>query len=128
MIIVQKKQHPKFNIPNFGTYGRGRVKARWRKQRGIDNKKRIKKAHMGASPSIGYRNPAQLRGLKSDNTRAMLVHNMKDLQALVERKDMKEEVVATIASRVATKKRLEMTKFATQHSLRVTNGVYKWVK
>ncbi len=121
---MQKKTHPKFNVPNQGTYGRGRIKDSWRKQRGIDNKKRIKMKKMGASPEIGYRNPAQLRGLRCDNTRAMLVHNMKELQALIEAKRT-EEFVAIIAKPVATRKRIEMTKFAAQHNLRVTNGVYK---
>ena len=121
---MQKKTHPKFNVPNQGTYGRGRIKDSWRKQRGIDNKKRIKMKKMGASPEIGYRNPAQLRGLRCDNTRAMLVHNMKELQALIEAKRT-EEFVAIIAKPVATRKRIKMTKFAAQHNLRVTNGVYK---
>ena len=39
---MQKKTHPTFSIPNFGSKHRKRVPARWRKQRGIDNKKRIK--------------------------------------------------------------------------------------
>ena len=121
---MQKKKHPKFNIPNYGTRSRKRVKERWRKQRGIDNKKRVKIGHMGASPEIGYRNPAQLRGCRSDSTRAMLVHNMKELQALIEA-GRTQGVVATIAKQVATRKRIEMTKIASQHSLRVTNGVYR---
>jgi large subunit ribosomal protein L32e len=113
--MMKKKKHTKFNIPNYGTRSRKRVKERWRKQRGIDNKKRVK---------IGYRNPAQLRGTRCDGARAMLVHNMKELQALIEAKGT-QEVVATIAKRVATRKRIEMTKLAAQHSLRVTNGVYR---
>jgi large subunit ribosomal protein L32e len=123
-MIMQKKKHPRFNVPNQGTYGRGRIKDSWRKQRGIDNKKRIKMRKMGASPEIGYRNPEQLRGLRCDNTRAMLVHNMRELQALIESGRTKE-FVAVIAKQVATRKRIEMTRLASQHSLRVTNGVYK---
>jgi large subunit ribosomal protein L32e len=119
---MMKKSHPRFNVPNFGAVGRKGVKERWRKQRGIDNKKRINVRHMGASPEIGYRNPEALRGLRPDNTRSVLVHNMKELQDAASNS---EGIVATIAKAVSTRKRIEMTKFATQKNLRVTNGVYK---
>ena len=36
-----KRKHPRFNVPNYGAKKRKRVMARWRKQRGVDNKKRI---------------------------------------------------------------------------------------
>ena len=42
-MIVKKKSHPNFKVPNYGAKTGRRVKARWRKQRGIDNKKRIKR-------------------------------------------------------------------------------------
>ena len=72
--MMQKKTHPKFNIPNYGTRAGAAVKDRWRKQRGIDNKKRIKRSYAGASPEIGYRNPEELRGIRrgqhKDNARS----------------------------------------------------------
>jgi ribosomal protein L32E len=63
-MAIKKKGHPTFNVPNFGSKSRSRVKARWRKQRGIDNKKREKMDFMGAEPTIGYRNPESLRGVR----------------------------------------------------------------
>ncbi len=67
-------------MPNFGAKSRKRVLARWRKQRGIDNKKRIKKDFMGAEPTIGYRNPESLRGVRVNGKRIMLVHNVEELK------------------------------------------------
>ncbi len=121
---MMKKNHPRFNIPNFGTRGRKRVKARWRKQRGIDSKKRIKRSYAGASPEIGYRNPAQLRGVRrGDNARIALVRNMGELRAIAESRP--QGAAVTIAKAVSARKRAEMTRLAAQHGVRVTNGVYK---
>ncbi|MEM0106653.1 MAG: eL32 family ribosomal protein, partial [Candidatus Micrarchaeaceae archaeon] len=64
--MAVKKLHPKFLVPNVYAKNRSRVKDRWRKQRGIDNKKRIKKAFMGAEPTIGYRNPSSIRGTRKN--------------------------------------------------------------
>ena len=68
-------------MPNFGAKSRSRVKARWRKQRGIDNKKRVKKDFMGAEPTIGYRNPEILRGVRENGKRIVLVHNVDELKS-----------------------------------------------
>jgi large subunit ribosomal protein L32e len=121
--MMNKKMHPKFNVPNFGAKKRKGVKERWRKQRGVDNKKRIQIRNMGASPQISYKNPAQLRGARCDGIRTILVHNMKEMQALIDTHE--ENTVATIAKPVSTRKRIEMTRLATQRNMRVTNGVYE---
>ena len=64
-----------------------RVKARWRKQRGIDNKKRIKKDFAGAEPTIGYKNMDSQMGLRADGNRMILVHNVAELQGFIDRKE-----------------------------------------
>src|SRR5271169_3478888 len=83
-MVLRKKSHPTFNVPNFGTKSRKRVPERWRKQRGIDNKKREKMDFMGAEPTIGYRNPESLRGVRRDGKRLVLVHNTEELKALLQ--------------------------------------------
>jgi len=77
--MVMKKSHPKFLVPNVYAKNRSRVKDSWRKQRGADNKKRIKKAFMGAEPTIGYRNPPSLRGTRKNGLPDVLVHNLAEL-------------------------------------------------
>jgi large subunit ribosomal protein L32e len=122
MAIKGKKAHPTFNVPNFGARSRKRVKARWRKQRGIDNKKRIKKDFMGAEPTIGYRNPEGLRGVRASGKRIMLIHNADELKRLMGSANAGDFEV-TIASAVSKRKKAEITALA-GGKIRITNGAY----
>ncbi len=116
--VPKKKGHPKFNVPNYGTKSRSRVKARWRKQRGIDNKKRIKRAHMGAEPTIGYRNPESVRGIRQNGKRAVLVHNIAEFRSALSGEENVDVIVAASLSR---RKRLEISKLATENKVRIVN-------
>jgi large subunit ribosomal protein L32e len=120
---MNKKKHPKFSIPNYGAKKRSRVLPRWRKQRGIDNKKRIKKNFMGAEPTIGYQNPKELRGIRASGKRAMLVHNESEVKKIIEQKVENCEI--TIARAVSIRKRIIITEIANKAKLNVTNGAYK---
>lgn len=73
-----KKKKPKFNVLNYGFMKS--VKASWRKPRGVDNKKRIRRAWAGASPRVGYRNPAAIRHLHPSGKHEILIHNLNELQ------------------------------------------------
>ncbi len=118
---VAKKRHPKFNVPNYGAKNRKRVLERWRKQRGIDNKKRIKKSFTGAEPTIGYRNPEGLRGLRADGRRSVLVHSVGELRELLENpEDSGFDVM--IAGAVGARKRAAISTLAAQNGIKVTNG------
>jgi large subunit ribosomal protein L32e len=120
--MVTKKSHPTFNVPNFGSKSRSRVKARWRKQRGIDNKKRTKKDFMGAEPTIGYRNPESLRGVRENGKRIVLVHNVDELKRLIEGDVSGIDV--TIAGGVSIRKKIAITGLA-KGKVNITNGAYK---
>lgn len=122
--MQKKKGHPKFNVPNYGAKKRKRVLPRWRKQRGIDNKKRIKKRFMGAEPTIGYGNPRSIRGIKPNGKRTILVHNAKELSKILESNMLKGYDV-TIAKSVSARKRIEITEAANKAKIKVTNGAYK---
>ena len=115
-----KKKHPKFNVPNYGAKNRKRVKERWRKQRGEDNKKRIKKAFMGAEPTIGYRNPDSVRGVRSNGRRLEIVHNGAKLSALIERSKSVEVDIA-VAKSVGKRKRAEIKAMAAVRGFNVIN-------
>ncbi len=119
-----KKVHPKFNIPNYGAKQRGRVKNRWRKQMGEDNKKRIKKAFAGAEPTIGYKNPAQLSGIRANGRRIILVHNVDELRSAISAYS-KNEIDITISGPVGRKKRIELTNLASSQGFNLTNGARK---
>lgn len=95
-----KKSHPYFNVPNYrGKHGKRRVKARWRKGKGVDNKKRIRKASHGACPRVGYGNPAPLRHVHPKGLPEVLVCNLKDLESA-------KGMLARVSSSIGRKKRL----------------------
>jgi len=117
-----KKKHPKFNVPNYGAKSRSRVKPRWRKQTGDDSKKRIKKAFAGAAPTIGYKNPASLAGMRADGKRAVLVHNLDELRSAISLHS-KDEIDLIISGSVGRRKRIELTKLAESQGFNLVNGV-----
>ncbi|MDE1851089.1 MAG: hypothetical protein KGH69_00155 [Candidatus Micrarchaeota archaeon] len=112
-----KKKHPTFAVPNFGAKGRSRVKDRWRKQRGTDNKLRVKAYGHGNTPNIGYKNSDSIRNARKDGTMEMLVHNMNELMMLKGKSDYSAVFFHGLSSR----KRKELQKAADQHSIRITN-------
>jgi len=119
-IKIKKKTHTKFNVPNFGTKSRSRVPERWRKQRGIDSKKRIKRNFMGAEPTIGYGNPESIKGIRVNGNRIVIVHNAKDLSGMIAAKSLAGFDV-TIAAGVSIRKRAEIVKLADTNMVKVTN-------
>ena len=118
-MTLKKKSHPNFNIPNYGGV-RTRVKSRWRKQRGIDSKKRVKKNFAGAEPTIGYRNPDGIRGVRASGKRAVVVHNVMELKELAASPDASGYEVL-LAGALSRKKRLEIIRLADQNRINVAN-------
>jgi large subunit ribosomal protein L32e len=114
---MNKKKKHKFNVPNAtGKKRKKRVKERWRKPRGIDNKKRIKKKAFGALPKIGYKNDKRLRFLHPSYKKEVLVANKNELTKL-----NANEHAVRIRSSVGKKKRLEIIKEAEKLGLTVLN-------
>jgi large subunit ribosomal protein L32e len=109
---MEKKNKPKFNVLNDGH--RTKVKSRWRKPRGTHNKKRMGMEWTGASPAIGYKNPAAIRGLHPNGTREVLVNNVSELEGL-------DGVSVRIAAAVGAKKKQEIEAKAKTMKLKVLN-------
>ena len=122
-MVIKKRGHPNFNVPNYGAKNRSRVKARWRKQRGIDNKKRVKKNFAGAEPTIGYKNSDAVAGLRSNGNRMILVHNVGELQKLINERALQGYDV-TVSRSVSRRKNAAITGLAQKNNVRITNGVY----
>lgn len=119
MIMLRKKMKPKFSVPNLGARNRKKVPDRWRAQRGIDNKKRVKKQNRGPTPSIGYKNSESVRFRRSDGTLDILVHNERELLMLAG----KEESSARFAHGISTRKRAALQKLADSRNIKVVNRV-----
>lgn len=118
---IKKRHHPKFNVPNYGAKNRSRVKDRWRKQRGIDNKKRIKKDFMGAEPNIGYGNPRELRGVRTNGKKLLRISSTSQLSSMSAEASKEFDVV--ISKSVGKRKRNEMASIARSKGIRIVNGV-----
>ncbi|MCL4380885.1 MAG: eL32 family ribosomal protein [Candidatus Marsarchaeota archaeon] len=124
MAEIKKRDHPTFNVPNYGTKKRKRVKPRWRKQRGIDNKKRVKKNFMGAEPVIGYGNRKEVKGLRANGRKPVLVSSMPELrQRIGEMKTDadRKKFLLIINHSIGTKKRQEMLELANKSDVKIAN-------
>jgi large subunit ribosomal protein L32e len=113
------KKHPKFNVPNSDR--KKRVKDRWRKPRGIDNKKRIGKKIMGASPNVGWRSARDDRGFHPSGAKEILIRSLKDLESLQKSLQDKDKIALRIAATVGAKKRLVILNKAKEMGLEVLN-------
>lgn len=111
-MAIKKRKHPKFLRPNYGRSSRSRIKLAWRRPRGIDNKKRLKIKYMGASPSIGYRQPNAIRYFHPKGKPEVLVQAPADLEGL-------KGVVIRIAGGVGRLKRAAIEKLAASKGLHV---------
>ena len=110
---MNKKAKPNFLQLNYGTVKR--VKRSWRKPRGVDNKKRIRKAWAGAVPRVGYRNPVSLRNIHPSGLKEILVNNVAELS-------LAKGKAVRIATGVGAKKRAQIISKAKEMKLNVLNA------
>lgn len=110
--MIKKKSKPKFSVPNFKSLKK--VKERWRQPRGHDNKKRVKYKYTGASPTIGYKNSPEVRGMHPSGFFEVLIHNAIELKTA-------KGKVARIAASVGKKKRQELKKLADELNIKLLN-------
>ncbi|MDE1768064.1 MAG: hypothetical protein KGH64_06365 [Candidatus Micrarchaeota archaeon] len=115
--MMKKKHKPQFHVPNFGAPNRKRVTDKWKSQRGIDNKMRTKKAKMGPTPSIGYKNSETIRYARPDGTFEFIVHNEKELISV----SSMPGYSAKFAHDLSSRKRAALQKIADQKSIRILN-------
>jgi large subunit ribosomal protein L32e len=92
----------------------------WRRPRGLQSKQR---RHYGYRPKIvrvGYRSPAEVRGLVPSGFRPILVRTDRDLEGI----DAKLEA-AVIARTIGTRRRLVLEETARKLGIRVLNPIVK---
>jgi large subunit ribosomal protein L32e len=109
---IKKKAKPKFNVQNLGFMKS--VKPRWRKPRGMGNKKRRKHQWAGASPRVGYKNPKAIRGNHPSGLPEVLVANPKQLDGV-------KGKLVRIISAVGAMKALDIMNAAKAAGLTVLN-------
>lgn len=112
----EKKKKGKFNVPNYGKYKR--VKNRWRKPRGIDNKKRIRRKEFGASPKVGYKKKSSERNTHPLGLKEIMIYNVKELAEKA--KEMKGHAVR-ISGKVSKRTKEAIRKKAKELGFRSLN-------
>ncbi len=107
-------QRPKFVRQESWRYVR--IHPEWRKPKGVDSKMRRQDKGWPALVRVGYRGPAEARGLHPSGHFEALVHKAGDLEGLVPGRD-----VARIGGTVGAKKREQILGRATELGIRVVN-------
>lgn len=113
---MKKKKKPKFNVLNST---KKRIKKRWRKPRGIDNKKRIRRKDFGACPKIGYGNTKTQKGKHALGLKEKIAHNVKDVICISENK--KEKFAVRISATVSKRNKDAIRKKAQELKIMVLN-------
>ncbi len=93
-----------------------RIHPEWRKPKGVDSKMRRQDKGWPALVRVGYRGPADARGLHPSGHFELLVHRVSDLEGAVPGRD-----VARIGGTVGAKKRAAILERATELGIRVVN-------
>ena len=93
-----------------------RIHPEWRKPKGVDSKMRRQDKGWPPLVRVGYRGPAEARGLHPSGHYEVLVHRPADLDGLVPGRD-----VARIGRTVGARKRDTILARATELGIRVVN-------
>jgi len=117
--LVALRERVKAKKPDFvrqESWRYVRVKESWRKPKGMDSKMRLQKKGWPAIVKVGYRGPAEARGLHPSGFREVLVHNVEELERLDPAKE-----AARIAHTVGLRKKLEIMRRAEELGIYVLN-------
>jgi large subunit ribosomal protein L32e len=110
-----KSRTPYFR--RFESWRYVRLDEPWRKPKGVDNHQRLSVKGWPHLVKIGYRVPKEVRYLHPSGYRDVLVHNLKELEALSPDTD-----AARIATGVGRRKRIELATRAKDLGIRILNG------
>merc|ERR1712105_402630 len=100
---IVKKRTKKFIRHQSDRYIR--VKANWRKPKGIDNRVRRRFKGQYKMPNIGYGSNKKTRHVMPDGFKKFLIHNTKELEVLLMQN---RTFAAEIAHNVSSKKRKDI--------------------
>ncbi len=112
------KKKVRFTVPNFGAKSRKGVKSRWRKQRGMDNHKRVMRKGYGEVPKIGYKNHKIARHAGPDGMQRILVHNERELIDAMHVPDAS----VILSHSLSIRKKAALQRIAEGRGIKVVNG------
>ncbi len=120
-ILLKKLKKKKPRFLNLARYWHlGSVKS-WRKPRGIDNKQRLKLKSRPKHPTIGYKNPKEIRGLHPSGRIPVVVNNVKELEEYIQQYGV-ENIIVYIGGRVGRRKREDIKSVAEALNVMLANG------
>eukprot|EP00477_Mikrocytos_mackini_P000083 GAHX01000087.1.p1 GENE.GAHX01000087.1~~GAHX01000087.1.p1 ORF type:complete len:149 (-),score=31.49 GAHX01000087.1:32-433(-) len=96
-----------------------RVKANWRRPRGIDNKDR---KHMNggvALPSIGYRTDKKYRFRDENNLKRVTISDKKDLEMIAMHK---HDYCGEFSKKLSARRRKALLEVASNYGIKITNN------
>ncbi len=118
--LLEIRKILKSRKPNFirGDSNKEKCKTRlkWKKPRGLHNKRRLRKKGHQKNPSVGFRSPRQVRSLDKHGLVPYIVRNVKDLKKLD-----KESNSLILASGVGLKKRIIILEECLKNDIQVSN-------
>ncbi|USS40862.1 50S ribosomal protein L32e [Thermococcus aggregans] len=112
-----KKKKPKFLRQEWWRFPKFKNDPKWRRPKGTDSKMRLKLKGKARSPSIGWSSPKAVRGLHPSGYEEVLVHNVKELEAIDPTRQ-----AARIARTVGKRKRLMIIERAKELGIKVLNA------
>jgi len=111
-----KRKKPRFLRQEWWRYPKFKNNPKWRRPKGIDSKMRLKKKGKPRSPSIGWSSPRAVRGLHPSGYEEVLVHNVRELEAIDPTRQ-----AARIARTVGARKRETILARAKELGVKVLN-------
>ena len=112
--LKMKQKRPDFKRQDW--FKCKRIGTSWRRPKGLHSGMRKQLKHRPAIVKIGYRGPALVRGLHPSGLEDVLIHNVKELEAL-----NPETQGARVASTVGKRKRVEIVKKAQELGIKIFN-------
>ncbi|WP_421078434.1 50S ribosomal protein L32e [Methanothermococcus sp. Ax23] len=112
--LKMKQKKPDFKRQDW--FKCKRIGTSWRRPKGLHSGMRKQLKHRPAIVKIGYRAPTLVRGLHPSGLEDVLIHNVKELEAL-----NPETQGARVASTVGKRKRVEIVKRANELGIRLLN-------
>lgn len=95
---------------------RKKYKNKWRKPRGLQNKRRLQKAGHQKNPSQGFRSPKEVRGLHISGLELIKINNIKELQSVNPTKNIVE-----LSATVGAKNKIQILEECKSKKIQVVN-------
>jgi large subunit ribosomal protein L32e len=126
-ILLEIRKKLKAKKPTFlrTDSNRKKYKNKWRKPRGLQNKRRLGFAGHQKNPSQGYRSPREVRGLHPTGLEVVRIFNLKGLNDI----DSTKEIVV-ISSTIGTKNKIQILEACKTKKIIVSNikDIDKFIK